>query len=74
MGAKIRLDLKGQKRGSIFFFFNIYSFLKGRDRARLGEGQRERDTQKQKQASGSEASISTEPDAGLKLTDREIVT
>ena len=43
----------------------------------MGEGQRERETQNRKQAPGSEPSaraISPEPDAGLELTDREIVT
>ena len=41
----------------------------------MGEGQRERETQNRKQAPGSEPSaVSPEPDAGLELTDREIVT
>ena len=41
----------------------------------MGEGQRERKTQNQKQAPGSEPSaISPEPDAGLELTDRKMVT
>ena len=40
----------------------------------MGEGQRERETQNLKQAAGSEQAVSTEPDAGLRLTDREIVT
>ena len=32
------------------FFFNIYLFLKDRDRALVGEGQRDRETQNLKQA------------------------
>ena len=40
---------------------------------RAGEGQRERETQNPKRAPGSEL-FRTEPDAGLKLTDREIMT
>ena len=36
-------------------------------------GERERETQNLKQAPGSEL-VSTEPDAGLELTNREIVT
>ena len=40
----------------------------------MGEGQRERETQNRKQAPGSEPSAQTEPDVGLELTDREIVT
>ena len=39
-----------------FFFFNVYSFLRDRDRAQVGEGQRERETQNLKQAPGSELS------------------
>ena len=38
----------------------------------MGEGQRERETQNPKQAPGSE--LSAEPDTGLELTDREIMT
>ena len=38
-----------------------------------GEGQRERETQNPKQAPGSELSAQS-PDAGLELTDREIMT
>ena len=55
------------------FFFNVYTFLKDRDRAQAGVGQRERGTQNLKQAPGSELSA-TEPDAGLKLMNREIMT
>ena len=40
----------------------------------MGEGQRERETENPKQASGSELSAQTESDAGLQLTDREIMT
>ena len=41
----------------------------------MGEGQRERETQNQKQAPGSRLrAISPEPEVGLELTDREIVT
>ena len=47
-------------------------FIFERERERTGEGQREGDT-------GSEAgsrlcAVSTEPDVGLELTNREIVT
>ena len=38
----------------------------------MGEEQRERETQNPKQAPDS--AVSTEPDAGLELTNREIVT
>ena len=43
------------------------------DRTRAGEGQRERETQNPKQTPGSELS-DTEPDVGLELTNREIMT
>ena len=39
----------------------------------MGEGQRERETQNPKQAPGSWV-VSTEPDVGLELTNREIMT
>ena len=58
-------------------YFIFYLFLRERererDRAPAGEGQRQRETQNLKQAPGSELS-STEPDAGLELMDREIMT
>ena len=38
------------------YLFNIYSFLRQRDKVRMGEGQRERETQNPKQAPGSELS------------------
>ena len=37
-------------------FFNIYLFLRDRDRAQAGEGQRARETQNPKQVPGSELS------------------
>lgn len=59
----------------MLFFFNIYSFLRVTDRVRAGEGQKERETQNPKQAPGSRLwAVGTVPDAGLKLTDREIMT
>ena len=43
-----------------------------RDRARAGEGQKEGETESE---TGSRlGAVSTEPDAGLELTDFEIVT
>ena len=46
-----------------------------RDTEQVGEGQRERESQNPKQAPGSELqAVSTEPDAGLGLMNREIVT
>ena len=55
------------------FFFNVlFIFETERDRAWTGEGQREGDTESE---TGSRLwAVSTEPDAGLELTDREIMT
>ena len=39
-----------------FFFFSVYSLLRERERAQVGERQRERETQNPKQAPGSELS------------------
>ena len=54
------------------FFFNVYLFLRERDRV-AGKGQRERETQNPKQAPGSELSAQS-PLWGLKLTNHEIMT
>ena len=63
-------------RGFLIFFlifFNVlFIFETGRDRARTGEGQREGDTESE--AGSRLRAVSTEPDAGLGLTDREIMT
>ena len=40
----------------------------------VGEGRGERETQNPKQAPSTLGAVSTEPDAGLELTDREIMT
>ena len=65
----------------LFSFFNVYLFLRERGWARVGEGQRqrerererERDTERGRIPRGLHA-VSTEPDAGLQLTNCEIVT
>ena len=50
----------------------MFIFEREGDRARAGEGQREGDTESE---AGSRLwAISPEPDAGLELTEREIVT
>ena len=55
----------------LFKFYFIY--LRETETVQVGVGQRERETQNPKQGSGLRA-VSTEPDAGLELTDFEIVT
>ena len=61
-----------KRRQLDFFFFNVYLVLRERQRVSRGGAEREGDT-------GSEAGSrlpagSAEPDAGLKPTNREIVT
>ena len=52
----------------------FYLFL--RERVRAGEGQRERQTDRQTESEADSMlqADSTEPDAGLELTNREIMT
>ena len=40
----------------------------------MGEGQRERDTHTESETGSRLRAVSTEPDEGLELTDREIMT
>ena len=58
------------------FLLNVYLFLREeRERQNVSrEGQRERETQNLKQVPDSELPTQIEPDAGLELTDREIMT
>ena len=57
---------------SILFVFNVCSFLRERESMRRGEAEREGDTESK---AGSRLwAVSTEPDAGLELTSREIMT
>ena len=52
--------------------FLTFIYFWERDRARMGEGQREGDTESE---TGCRLwAVSTEPDAGLELADREIMT
>ena len=54
------------------FTFNVYLFLKKRETVWVGKGQRETDTESE---AGSRLwAVTTEPDAGLEPTNREIVT
>ena len=50
----------------------MFIFKRERDRARAGEGQREGDTESE--AGSRLRAVSTEPNAGLKLTNCEIMT
>ena len=54
-------------------FLTFYSFLRDRDRARVGEGaEKEGDTESG--AGCTLRALSTEPDVGLELRNWEIVT
>ena len=55
------------------FLFNFLFIFEWKREPEWGKGQRERETQKPKRAPGSWA-IRTKPDAGLKPTNREIMT
>ena len=62
--------------GARFYFLSFlkkfFKCLLLRDRAWAGDGQRERETQDLKQIPGSE--LAAEPNVGLELTNREIMT
>ena len=60
-------------------FFNIYLFLRERERERETETEHERERTEREGDTESEAgsrlqTVSTEPNAGLKLMDRKIMT
>ena len=85
-GFIYRLQNYHQKRGTCVArlvkhrlkknFFNVYSFLWGRDRHSMsGRGaQRERETETKSKAGSRLWAVSTEPDTGLQSTSREIMT
>ena len=56
----------------IDFFFNIYLFLRQRESMNGGGAEREGDTESE--AGSRLRAASTEPDAGLELTNLEIMT
>ena len=62
----------------LFFFFLFFltfiHFLKDRERQSVSEGGAERGGDKESKAGSRLGTESTEPDAGLELTNREIMT
>ena len=62
------------KRFLFFFFFNVYSFLRDRERQSASRGGAERQGDTESEAGSRPRAVSTEPDAGLELTNREIMT
>ena len=64
-----------REAGIFFFFFNffnVYLFLREREHTSRGGAEREGDTESE--AGSRLRAVSTEPDAGLKPTNREIMT
>ena len=55
-------------------FFNIYLFLRDRERQSMSRGGAEREGDTESETGSRLWAISTEPDVGLELTDREIMT
>ena len=70
--GKIRILKVLERQANLF----TYLFLTERQRQSMSGGgaERERETQNPKQAPGSVRAVSTEPEAGLGLTDHEIMT
>ena len=60
--------------GPFILFFYIYLFLRDRVRQSMSRGGAEREGDTESETGSRLRAISTEPDAGLELTDREIVT
>ena len=56
------------------FFLNICSFLRDGERQSMSGGGAEREGDTESEASSRLQAVSTEPDAGLKPSNREIMT
>ena len=56
------------------FFLNVYLFLRQRETHSMNGGGAEREGDTESEAGSRLRAISPEPDAGLELADREIVT
>ena len=60
---------------NIFFnFFNVYLFLRDSERQSASRGGAEREGDAESEAGSRLRTVSTEPDAGLDLTNCEIMT
>ena len=58
----------------IKIFFNIYLFLRDRERQSMSRGGAEREGDTESEAGSRLLAVSTEPDAGLELMKRKIMT
>ena len=59
---------------TLFFFFNVYSFLSDGERQSVSRGGAEREGDKESKAHSKLLAVSTEPDAGLEPMYCEIMT
>ena len=57
-----------------FIFLNISLLLRDRERQSMSMGRAEREGNPESKAGSRPRAVSTEPDAGLELTNREIMT
>ena len=57
-----------------FFFFNVYLFLRERQRQSASRGGAEREGDTKSKAGSRLRAVSPEPDAGLELVNCEIMT
>ena len=57
-----------------FFFFNVFIYFWDRERQSMNGGGAEREGDTESETGSRLQAISPEPDAGLELPDREIVT
>ena len=54
---------------TLFFFFNVYSFLRDRERQSMSREEAEREGDTESEAGSRLRAVSTEPDAGPELTN-----
>ena len=78
IGKKVMMDLHVWCKLIIGFLKNVYSLSKEREREREAECEqgrdREREGDTESEAGSRLRAVSTEPDTGLELTNREITT
>ena len=68
------LLMKALSAISYVFFFNVFIFLRQKERESMSRGGAERERDTESEAGSRLWAVSTEPDAGLALTDCEVMT